>query len=56
MEKVCRIVFYGPLGAGKATCVETYQNYKIDGSPTKETFTFSPGSESKKVKSFKEDE
>jgi hypothetical protein len=41
---------------GKAMCVETYQNWKIDGSPAKDTFTFSPGSESKKVKSFKEDE
>jgi hypothetical protein len=41
--------------AGKQTCVETYQNWKIDGTPAKDVFTFSPG-EAKKVKSFKEEE
>ena len=41
---------------GKATVVETYQNWKIDGDAAKDAFTFLPDSESKKVKSFKEDE
>jgi len=34
---------------GKMTTVETYKNWKVDAAPAKETFTYTPGTESKKV-------
>jgi hypothetical protein len=42
-------------GGAKSKVVETYSNWKIDEAPAKDAFTFSPGAESKKVESFKQE-
>jgi hypothetical protein len=52
---ILKFVSHGE-GDAKTTCVETYQNWKVDGSPAKDTFAFSPGADAKKVKSLKEEE
>jgi len=37
---------------GKAVTVETYKNWKVDETPAKEAFAFTPGEQAKKVDEF----
>jgi hypothetical protein len=50
---VLKVASTTPTEDGKVVTVETYKNWKLDGTPDRDAFTFTPPADARKVKSLR---